>query len=348
MDSQRKLQTVLDQLRTGENLPRDLAKWVFDRMMSGEVDDGMFRDLLTALVDKGETVEELVGAAEAMRAKALRIKCDGTCIDTCGTGGDGISTYNVSTTAAIIAAAAGATVAKHGNRSTSRVSGSTEVLAELGIDVEAPAAVVEQCLAEVRIGYLNARNLHPAMKHAAPIRASLPFRTTFNLLGPLTNPAGARRQILGVPRPELQDKMAGALLALGAEHAWVVHGDGLCDLTVTGSTTIVEIRAGNLRRFEVRPTDVGLDDASVDDLMVATPEASAEAVLGILRGDRGPKRDHALMNAGAGLVVAGLAAELSNGVALAAGAIDDGRARETLAQWIRLGGMRPADRTPPE
>lgn len=323
---------------------RSQAKWVFDRMMSGEVEEAMFGDLLTALVDKGESVDELVGAAEAMRAKVIRIRCDAECIDTCGTGGDGISTYNVSTTAAIIAAAAGATVAKHGNRSTSRVSGSTEVLTELGIDVEAPAAVVEQCLAEVRIGYLNARNLHPAMKYAAPIRQALPFRTTFNLLGPLTNPAGARRQVLGVPRPELLEKMAGALLELGAEHAWVVHGDGLCDLTVTGSTTIVEVRAAGLSRIEVRPSDVGLGDASIEDLMVPTPKASAEAVMGILRGDRGPKRDHALMNAGAALVVAGLVADLGDGVALAREAIDDGRARETLEGWIRLGGFhRPGE-----
>lgn len=218
----------------------------------------------------------------------------------------------------------------------------------LGIDVEAPATIVEQCLAEVRIGYLNARNLHPAMKHAAPIRLSLPFRTTFNLLGPLTNPAGARRQVLGVPRPEHLDKMAAALLELGAEHAWVVHGDGLCDLTVTGSTTIVEIRGGNLRRFEVCPADVGLSAASIDDLMVATPGASADAVRGILRGDCGPKRDHALMNAGAALVVAGLASDLGSGVALAADAIDDGRARETLDGWIRIGGLSATSGRTPE
>lgn len=312
---------------------------MFDRMMAGEVGEHAFKALLTAFVDKGESVDELVGAAEAMRAKVIRIKCHAECIDTCGTGGDGVSTYNVSTTAAIIAAAAGATVAKHGNRSTSRVSGSTEVLAELGIDVEAPVDVVERCLREARIGYLNARNLHPAMRHAAPIRQALPFRTIFNLLGPLTNPAGARCQVLGVPRPELLEKVGHALVELGAKHAWVVHGDGLCDLTVTGSTTVVEVRAGELKRFTVDPRDVGLKRAPIDDLLVSSPRASAEAVLRILDGEAGPKRDHALMNAAAALVVAGLATDLDAGVALASEAIDDGRARETLDRWRSIGGV---------
>ena len=342
MDTTHTIESVIEQLRAGKDLARGQAKWVFDRMMSGDVDERDFKALLTALVDKGESVDELVGAAEAMRAKVVRINCDAECIDTCGTGGDGISTYNVSTTAAIIAAAAGATVAKHGNRSTSRVSGSTEVLTELGIDVEADVEVVERCLREARIGYLNARNLHPAMKHAAPIRQALPFRTTFNLLGPLTNPAGARRQVLGVPRPELVEKLGRALLELGAKHAWVVHGDGLCDLTVTGSTTVVEVREGELRRFAVDPKDVGLGRASMDDLLVSSPKASAEAVLRILDGEAGPKRDHALLNAGAALVVAGVATDLGVGVALASEAIDDGRARETLDRWRSLGGVGSA------
>ena len=342
MDTKREIQTILDQLNGRKDLSREQAKWVFDRMMEGEVGEDDFKALLTALVNKGESVDELVGAAEAMRAKVIRIRCDAECIDTCGTGGDGISTYNVSTTAAIIAASAGATVAKHGNRSTSRVSGSTEVLTELGVDVEADVDVVERCLREARIGYLNARNLHPAMKYAAPIRQALPFRTTFNLLGPLTNPAGARRQVLGVPKPELLDKIAQALVELGAKHAWVVHGDGLCDLTVTGLTTVVEVRDGKVRQFSVDPNEVGLSRASIDDLLVTSPKASADAVLRILDGEAGPKRDHALMNAGAALLVAGVATDFEVGVSLAASAIDDGRARETLDRWRSFGGVDSA------
>lgn len=334
------LKTVFEQLRAGHDLSRDQAKWVFDRMMAGEVGDSVFGALLTALVIKGESVDELVGAAEAMRANVIPIRCEADCIDTCGTGGDGISTYNVSTTAAIIAAGAGATVAKHGNRSTSRVSGSTEVLTELGIDVEADVNTVERSLAEARIGYLNARKLHPAMKYAAPVRQALPFRTTFNLLGPLTNPAGARRQVLGVPRVELVQKIAEALLKLGAAHAWVVHGDGLCDLTITGETTIVEVRDGRLHRFTVSPEQVGLGRAGVESLIVASPKASGSVIRRILEGEPGPQRDHALMNAGAALVVAGLAVDLGEGVTLGAEALDNGRARETLEQWRAIGGVR--------
>ena len=334
------LKIVFRQLLAGRDLSREQAKWVFGRMLAGELSESVFGALLSALAVKGESVDELVGAAEAMRASVVTIRCEAACIDTCGTGGDGISTYNVSTTAAIIAAAAGATVAKHGNRSTSRVSGSTEVLSALGIDVEAEVPVVERCLAEVGIGYLNARKLHPAMKHAAPIRQALPFRTTFNLLGPLTNPAGARRQVLGVPRLELVEKMAEVLVKLGAEHAWVVHGDGLCDLTVTGVTTVVEVREGKTNQFEVSPDQVGLAPASVDDLRVDSPQASARAVVRILDGERGPIRDHALMNAGAALVVAGVSGDLGDGVACAAEAIDDGRARETLERWRKVGGGR--------
>jgi anthranilate phosphoribosyltransferase len=272
-----------------------------------------------------------------MRAKVLPVKCDAQCIDTCGTGGDGISTFNVSTTAAIIAASAGATVAKHGNRSTTRASGSTEVLTMLGIDVEASTGVVEQCLSEIRIGYLNARLLHPAMKYAAPVRQDIPIRTIFNLLGPLTNPAGARRQVLGVPRLDLLDIMAQALRDLAATHVWIVHGnDGLCDLTATASTTVVEVHGGNTERFTVTPEQVGLKRGALHELLVDSPAASAAMVRAILEGEQGTPRAHALMNAGAALVVAGLADDLSAGVKLAARAIDEGAALETLTRWGEL------------
>ncbi len=329
---------IFEQLANRRDLTRDQSRWTFERIMAGAVDPSMIGALLGALKTKGECVDELVGSADAMRANVVPIRCDADCIDTCGTGGDGISTFNVSTTAAIIAASAGATVAKHGNRSTSRVSGSTEALDHLGIDTEASTDVVERSLREVRIGYLNARTLHPTMKHAAPVRKTLGVRTIFNLLGPLTNPAGARRQVLGVPQPEIMDKMAEALLMLGAEHAWIVHGDGLCDLTVTGTTLVVEVVNGGLNRFEVTPEDVHLRRATMNELLVRSPEQSAETVRAILRGQTGPTRDQALMNAGAAMVVAGQATNLADGVARAARAVDDGSAFDTLERWKQVAG----------
>ena len=331
---------LFEQLARGRDLTRDQARRMFDRIMAGEMPETVMGALLGALLVKGECVDEVVGAAQAMRAKSVRIECTSDCVDTCGTGGDGINMFNASTTAAIIAAAAGATVAKHGNRSTTRPSGSTEVLESLGIDTGADVSVVERCLRDVRIAYLNARALHPAMKHAAPVRQAIPVRTIFNLLGPLTNPAGARRQVLGVPRPDLLDLMAEALLDLGAVHAWVVHGrDGLCDLTVTAETTVVEVHDGRLRRFTVTPEEVGLQRAPIETLLVDSPAASAQAVRGILRSKQGPMRDHALLNAGAALVVAGLAQELQDGVSGAARAIDSGAALDTLNRWRTIAGF---------
>lgn len=334
---QANLEVILERITTGQDLSRDQSRWLFNEIMTGELPESVIGALLGALLTKGESVDELIGAAEAMRENAVGIRCDADCIDICGTGGDGISTFNVSTTAAIIAAAAGATVAKHGNGSTKRVSGSTEVLTSLGIDVEADPPTVERCLSEVRIGYLNARKLHPAMRHAAPVRQALPVRTIFNLLGPLSSPAGVRRQVLGVSRPELLDLIANALSGLGTEHAWVVHAaDGLCDLTITGPTTVLEVRDGTHRRFEVVPEEFGLERVSLDALRVDSPGASAEKVLSILRGEPGPPRDHALLNAGAALVVAGLADELDDGLWQAARAVNEGAAMDTLTKWCSL------------
>lgn len=333
------MKEIFEILVEGRDLSREQTRAVFDRIMAGELPEPTVGALLGAMRAKGESVEELVGAAEAMRAAVTPVACDADCMDTCGTGGDGHSTFNVSTTAAIVAAAAGGTVAKHGNRSTTRASGSTEVLDELGIDVAAGRETVERSLAEVGIGYLNARLLHPAMKYAAPVRKAIPVRTIFNLLGPLTNPAGARRHLLGVSRLALVDKMAEALLRLGAVRAWVVHGDdGLCDLTVTTSTTVVEIQDGCLKRHVVTPESVGLNRGSLDDLMVDSPTQSAAAIMAVLGGVKGAMRDHALLNAGAALVVAGRAAGLGEGVALAAQAIDAGRALDTLARWRAVCG----------
>ncbi len=334
------LQSTLATLNAKYDLTTDQAFEVFQQVMAGQLTEPEIKTLLELLAQKGESVDELVGAARAMRQSAIKIVCDqdrqSNCIDTCGTGGDGISTFNVSTTAAIIAAAAGATVAKHCNTSTTRKSGSTEVMHQLGIDTDASKETVERCLSETGIGYLNARLLHPAMKHAAPVRAAMPIRTIFNLLGPLTNPAGAKRQLLGVPKPHLVDLIASTLIKLGVDHAWVIHGHGLCDVTITGPTIITEIRGDKRTRATIYPDDVGLSKSPVESLLINSPEESANVIRRILDGEQGPKRDHTLMNAGAALVVSGIATGLVDGIARAASAIDSGAAKEKLEHWGRV------------
>lgn len=329
------MQEFIGQLVAGRDLSRSEAQRAFREMASGGADAPMVAALLTALAVKGETVEEIVGAALAMRRQATPVRCPPEAIDTCGTGGDGISTFNVSTTAAIIAAAAGATVAKHGNRSTTRVSGSAEVLQALGVNIDADVATVERCLAEVRLGFLFAPALHPAMRYVAPVRRALGIRTVFNLLGPLVNPGGVRRQVVGVPAPELTEKLARVLKELGSRQAWVVHGsDGLGDLTITGETRVTELADGDIRTFTVSPEECNLPRGSLDDLRVGSVAASAEAVRGVLTGETGTRRDHALLNAAAALVVAGLSGDLPEGIARAAEAIDSGASARTLEGLI--------------
>jgi len=323
-------------LRAGRSLSRIESRQAFEQIMTGRVEVAYLAEFLKALADKGETAEEIAGAADVMNEKVQRVCCQAESIDTCGTGGDGISTFNVSTTAAIIAAAAGAIVAKHGNRTTTRVSGSAEAISTLGVNLDADVATLEHCLAECRIAFLYAPLLHPAMKYAAPARAQLRIRTIFNLLGPLTNPAGTKRQLLGTFRPALARTLAEVLAARDATFAWVVTAhNGLCDLSITGPTTIVEVSPAGLHTFEVAPEEVGLEPAPLEDLMVDSPVASAAAIRAILEGvDRGPRRRHALLNAGAALRVAGLAADLAEGVALAAETVDIGQAQITLQRLI--------------
>jgi anthranilate phosphoribosyltransferase len=326
---------VLQQVIAGQDLDRATTRAVFERVMAGEVSPAWLGAFLCALANKGESVEEIVGGAEAMRAAAVKVRCAAPCFDTCGTGGDGISTFNVSTTAAVVAAAKGLVVAKHGNRTNTRVSGSAEVLRALGVGIEANPDVLERCLADIGIAFLYAPLLHPAMKHAAPVRKAIRGRTIFNLLGPLTNPAGAKRQVLGVSRGHHAELLAKALAALGAERAWVVHGaNGLCDLSITGPSKVVEVENGTVRQFEVRPEDAGLTTAPLSTLLVDSPEASAAAVRGILAGEAGPRREHTLLNTAAALVVGGVASDLQEGVDLAAQAIDSGAAQAKLSALI--------------
>ncbi|MFQ5410743.1 MAG: anthranilate phosphoribosyltransferase [Phycisphaerae bacterium] len=331
-------ETIIQAIRTGRHLEKDESAHLFDTLMAGQLPDDQIERLLTALADKGETIDEIVGAAEAMRKHVTRIRCDAPdAIDTCGTGGDGISTFNVSTAAAIVAAGAGAKVAKHGNRSNTRKSGSAEVLRALGVNIDTPPEGVTRCIREAGVGFLFAARLHPAMKHVVAIRRKIGRPTIFNLLGPLTNPAFVTRQVVGVPRMDLLETLARALQRLGSVHALVVHGhDGLCDLTITGPSSIAELRHGRLARKTIRPEDFGLSPAPLDALRIHDPGESAAAIRAILAGERGPRRDHTLLNASAALTVAGAATDLHDGVHRAAESIDNGDAGRTLERLITL------------
>ncbi len=326
----------IQRVQGGQHLTRAETRAVFSAIMAGQLEAPLIGALVCALKTKGEQVDELVGAAEAMRAVGTRVACRKPAIDTCGTGGDGISTFNVSTTAAIIAAAGGAVVAKHGNRTNTRVSGSSEVLVELGVNLEADVPTLERCLERCGLAFLHAPHLHPAMVHAVPVRKAIGARTMFNLLGPLANPAGAPFQILGVSRLNHLELMAHALQKLGARRVWVVHGeDGLCDLTITGTTHVCELRDDVITTRTIHPSDVDLPTAALEDLLVDSPSESANCVRAILEGQPGPKRDHTLLNAGAALTVSGVTASLGEGVQRAARMIDEGNAQAKLAQVAR-------------
>ncbi len=328
---------LLARLVSRRHLTGGEARDLFDAIMDGHVPSGALAAVLAALATKGETVAEIVGAAQAMRARVspVRLPAGAAAIDTCGTGGDGQPIFNISTTAAIVAAAAGAVVAKHGNRSHVRPSGSAEVLAALGVNIEAEVPVLERCLAECRIAFLYAVRLHPAMKHAAPVRRELGVRTIFNLLGPLTNPAGVRRQLIGVNRPELVATLIEALQALGAERALVVHGlEGLSDLSIAGPSRVGRWDGRAVRYEEVDGRVVGAPPGDLAALRVTSPEHSARIVREVLDGAPGPAREIVVFNAAAALWVAGLAEDWMDGAGRARAAIDSGAARDTLAGWV--------------
>jgi len=332
------LRDILLKLCSREDLTRDEAREAFTYLMSGHASEAQISGLLVGLAAKGTTVDELVGAAMVMREKALTINCDpgaGVVLDTCGTGGDVRGTFNISTAAAIIAAAAGVKVVKHGNRSASGRSGSADVLEKLGLRLELTDQQMRNCLDRANICFAFARNHHPAMRHVAAARSSLGVPTIFNLLGPLTNPARARHQLLGVFAPELTDRLAAVLLALGSERAWVVHADdGLDEISTLGPTRISELKDGHVTTWHLDAKSLGLPYARLSDLQVESTEAAADALLGIVRCERGPRRDIALLNAAAALVVSGTSADLPHGLSIAAEAVDDGRASQTLEALI--------------
>ena len=330
------VQEALKQLMAKKDLAVEQTEFLFEQIMTGLVEPEMLAGVLVAWSIKGESVEELVGAARVMRRLATPVRCPGEPVDTCGTGGDGTSTFNVSTAAAIIAAGAGVIVAKHGNRTNTRASGSAEAMAALGVDIEAPVEVVERCLAEVGLGFLYAVKMHPAMRHAGPVRRLLGIKTLFNVIGPLTNPAGARRQVLGVARLDMMERIAEALHQLDTKHALVVHGGGLCDMTVTGESRVIEVRLEGVREWTIQPGDVGLKQGELKELLVDSPAKSAETIHAILAGACGACRDIAVLNAGAAILVGGKAADLAEGVRKAQQSIDSGAARAKLEEFVRV------------
>src|SRR5213083_1800416 len=331
------------------DLTRVEAAAAMEAIMTGAATGAQIGAFLTALRMKGETVEELIGFAQVMRQKVVRIRARGDdvagisgtdremLIDTCGTGGDATGTFNVSTATAFVVAGAGLRVAKHGNRSVSSLCGSADVVETLGISLELPPDKVTRCIEEVGIGFLYAPLLHTAMKHVMPARREMGVRTVFNMLGPLTNPAGANAQVIGVYSPTLTEPLACVLAELGTHRAFVVHGaDGLDEISNTGESRVSEVRGGGVRTMTVRPEDFGLTRASIADLRGGDREQNAEIIRTILAGEPGPKRDIVLMNASAALVAGGRARDLKEGVELAARSIDSSTARQKLGRLVAL------------
>ena len=331
------LKTIIAKVATGASLTRDEAADAFDRMMSGEATPSQMGAMLMGLRVRGETVDEITGAVSAMRAKMLRVTAPADAVDIVGTGGDGSGSVNVSTCASFIVAGAGVPVAKHGNRALSSKSGAADVLAALGVKIDLTPDQVSRCVKETGIGFMFAPAHHPAMKNVGPTRVELATRTIFNLLGPLSNPAGVTRQMVGVFSRQWVQPLAQVLKNLGAESIWVVHGsDGLDQITLTGPTFVAALEGGNIRTFEITPDDAGLPRASGDALKGGDANANAVALKGVLDGKPGAYRDVALLNAAAALIVAGRARDLKEGVAIGAKALDNGAAAERLKHLIAV------------
>ncbi|MBI1369677.1 MAG: anthranilate phosphoribosyltransferase [Planctomycetes bacterium] len=334
------LPALLSRLAAGHALDHDQAARAFDLVMTGQASEAQIAALLTALAQRpgGPTVDEITGAAATMRrhVRPVPVPPGIEVVDTCGTGGDYAGTFNISTAAALIAAGAGVHVAKHGNRSTTSKSGSSQVLETLGVKLEVSDATLTRCLADANLCFCFAPAHHPAMKYAAPVRKQLGFRTIFNLLGPLTNPAGAKRQIIGVYDPALTEPLAQVLLNLGATHAMVVHGSGLDEITTAGPTRITTAHHNKLTTTTVRPADFDLPTIALDALKADSVEQSARIIRSILAGEKSPARDIAAVNAAAALVVADLAPDLPAGYQRACTAIDNGAAQTVLKRLVEI------------
>jgi anthranilate phosphoribosyltransferase len=330
------MQSVLGRLLDGHDLTREDARGAMDTIMSGEATPAQIGGFLVALRLKGETADEIAGCAEAMRAHVLPVRPRrDDLVDTAGTGGDGGRTFNISTAAALVAAAAGAGVAKHGNRAVSSASGSADVLEALGFSLELPPERIAQSIDELGFGFLFAPTHHPAMKHAAPVRKELAARTVFNVLGPLTNPAGARAQVVGVYSPDLVRTLADVLAALGARRAFVVHGAaGIDELSPAGPNLVCEVVDGGVREREIDPLELGVPRCAPEELRGGSPEENAQAIRDVFGGANGGRRDAILLNAAGAIAAGGHAEDLREGLDLARAAVDSGAAGERLEALI--------------
>ena len=332
-----KFRALIGKVATGATLTQEEAAHAFDKMMSGEATPSQMGAFLMALRVRGETVDEIAGAVSVMRAKMTTVDAPADAIDVVGTGGDAAGSYNISTCAAFLVAGAGIPVAKHGNRALSSKSGAADVLAALGVNIELRPDGIAKCIKEAGIGFMFAPSHHPAMKHVGPTRVELGTRTIFNLLGPLSNPAGVKRQMLGVFARHWVEPLAKVLAALGTEKAWVVHGsDGLDEITTTAPTHVAELANGKIRTFDISPADAGLKQSTPDDLKGGEASHNAEALRAVLDGKAGPFRDVAIFNAAATLIVAGKADNLKDAAALAAKSIDSGAAKARLEKLVAV------------
>ena len=331
------LKRLMNALASGAPLHEEEVPAALELLMSPAATPVQMGAFLMALRVRGETIGEITGAARFLRARMTQVAAPDGAIDIVGTGGDGHGTYNVSTCAALVAAGAGARVAKHGNRSVSSLSGASDVLAALGVKLDVAPEVIARAVTEAGVGFMWAPMHHPSMKAWAPVRADLGVRTLFNLLGPLCNPANVKRQILGVYARSWVEPVARTLAKLGSEHAWVVHGsDGLDELTTTGPTTVAELKGGDVRTFEVAPEDAGLARVTLADLKGGDAAHNAAAIRAVLAGAQGPFRDIVLLNAAAALVVAGIAKDLGDGIGRAARSIDTGAAATALSRLVSV------------
>src|ERR1700750_364903 len=331
------LKSIIGKVATGAALSRDEAATAFDRMMSGEATPSQMGGLLMALRVRGETVDEITGAVAAMRSKMLRVTAPSDAVDIVGTGGDGSGSVNVSTRASLLVAGAGVPVAKHGNRALSSRSGAADVLAALGVKIDLKPEEVGRCVREAGIGFMFAPAHHPAMKNVGPTRVELATRTIFNLLGPLSNPAGVKRQMVGVFSRQWVEPLAQVLKNLGAEAVWVVHGsDGLDEITTAGVTHVAALENGAVRTFEVTPEEAGLGRVGGDAFKSGAADGNAIALRGVLDGKASAYRDVALLNAAAALIVAGKAKSLSDGVAIGKQSLDSGAAAARLKHLIAV------------
>jgi anthranilate phosphoribosyltransferase len=331
------LKPLIQKVSTGATLEAEEVRAALEIMTSGASTPAQMGAFLMALRVRGETVEEITGAAQVFRARMMRVEAPRGAVDIVGTGGDNHGSYNVSTCASLVAAGAGIPIAKHGNRRVSSISGASDVLSELGVKLDIPPPLITDCIAKAGVGFMWAPLHHTALKNWASVRAELGIRTIFNLVGPISNPAGVTRQVVGVFSWQWVEPIAHVLKNLGAEHVWVVHGnDGLDELTTTGATDVAEVKDGKVRVFEVKPADAGLPTATLADLKGGDATVNAAAIREVLAGKRGPFRDVVLLNAAAALIVGGRVNDLREGAALAAQSIDSGAAARALDRLVAV------------